>query len=182
MQQKLTQPCKAVIVQSKEFLHNCGSDIERGEPGVNDELVLFRVFKPKTYTSSFVLSLQCFETSYIFLAHLHWLCKYYFYIVVDQGFLTLHYWYFEPGGSLSWGAISCVLCSVVSDSLRPHGLWPARLLCPWDSPGKNTGVDCHSMLQRIFPTQGSNPGLLHCWQILYRLSYRIFSSISGFDH
>lgn len=91
MQQKLTQPCKAVIVQSKEFLHNCGSDIERGEPGVNDELVLFRVFKPKTYTSSFVLSLQCFETSYIFLAHLHWLCKYYFYIVVDQGFLTLHY-------------------------------------------------------------------------------------------
>ena len=35
----------------------------------------------------------------------------------------------------------CVSHSVVSDSLRPHGLWPARLLCPWNSPGKNTGVE-----------------------------------------
>ena len=52
----------------------------------------------------------------------------------------------------------------VSDSVRPHGLWPTRLLCPWDSPGKNTGVGCHALLQGIFPTQGSNPcllGLLH---------------------
>ena len=47
----------------------------------------------------------------------------------------------------------------------------ARLLCPWDFPGKNTGVDCHFLLQGIFPTQESNPGLLHCRQILYRLSY-----------
>ena len=46
-------------------------------------------------------------------------------------------------------------------TLRPHGLEPARLLCPWDSPGKNTGVGCHSFLQEIFPTQGSNLGLLH---------------------
>ena len=45
----------------------------------------------------------------------------------------------------------------------------ARLLCPWDSPGKNTGVGCHSLLQGIFPTQGSNPGLLHCKQMLYHL-------------
>ena len=51
--------------------------------------------------------------------------------------------------------------SVMPDSLRPHGLQPARLLCPWDSPGKNTGVGSHSLLQRIFPTQGSNPVLLH---------------------
>jgi len=44
------------------------------------------------------------------------------------------------------------------------------LLCPWDSPGKNTGVGCHSLPQGIFPTQGSNPSLLcllHCKQILY---------------
>ena len=47
--------------------------------------------------------------------------------------------------------------SVVSDSLRPHGLWPTRLLCPWDSPGKNTGVGGHALLQGVFPTQGSNP-------------------------
>ena len=49
-------------------------------------------------------------------------------------------------------------------------LLPTRLLCPWDSPGKNTGVGCHALLQRIFPTQGSNPGLLHCRQILSHMS------------
>ena len=42
-------------------------------------------------------------------------------------------------------------------------------LCPWNSPGKNTGVGCH-FLQGIFPTQGLNPSLLHCSQIHYRLS------------
>ena len=44
----------------------------------------------------------------------------------------------------------CVSCSVVSNSLQPHGLRPAKLLCPWNSPGMNTGVDCRSILQRIF--------------------------------
>ena len=48
----------------------------------------------------------------------------------------------------------------MSDSLRPHGAWPTRLLCPFDPPGKNTGVGCHALLQGIFPTQGSNPQLL----------------------
>ena len=47
--------------------------------------------------------------------------------------------------------------SVTPDSLRPQGLWPSRLLCPWDSPGKNTGVGGHSLLQDIFLTQGLNP-------------------------
>ena len=42
----------------------------------------------------------------------------------------------------------------------------------WNSPGKNTGVSSHSLLQGIFPTQGWNPGLLHCMQILYRLSHQ----------
>ena len=51
--------------------------------------------------------------------------------------------------------------------LWPYELQPARLLCPWDSPGKSTIVGCHFLLQGIFPTQGSNPGLLHCRQILY---------------
>ena len=41
-----------------------------------------------------------------------------------------------------------------------------------DSPGKNTGVGCHDLLQGIFPTQGSNPGLSHCRRILYQLSYQ----------
>ena len=57
-----------------------------------------------------------------------------------------------------------VSLSVVSNSLQPHGLQPARLLCPWNSPGKNTGVGCQSLLQGIFLTQGLNPGLLHCRQ------------------
>ena len=60
--------------------------------------------------------------------------------------------------------------SVVSDSLRPHVLQPTRLLCPWDFPGNSAGVDCH--LQGIFPTQGSNPRLLHCRQTLYCLSHQ----------
>ena len=51
--------------------------------------------------------------------------------------------------------------SVVSDTLGPRGLQPTRLLCPWDSPGKNTGVGCHFLLQGIFLTQGLDPGLLH---------------------
>ena len=48
----------------------------------------------------------------------------------------------------------------------------SRLLCPWDSPGKNTGVGCHALLQGIFPSQGSNLDLLHCRQILYHLSHQ----------
>ena len=47
--------------------------------------------------------------------------------------------------------------SVVSDSLQLHGLRPFRLLCPWDSLGKNTGVGCHALLQGILPTQGQHP-------------------------
>ena len=53
------------------------------------------------------------------------------------------------------------------DSLRPHGLHN-----PWNSPGQNTGVGSHSLLQGIFPTQESNWGLLYCRQILYLLSYQ----------
>ena len=60
----------------------------------------------------------------------------------------------------------------MSDSLPPQGLQSARLLCPWKSPGKNTGVGCHSLLQGIFLTQGLNAGLLHCKQILYHLSHQ----------
>ena len=55
-------------------------------------------------------------------------------------------------------------CSVVSDSLWPHGLYS-----PWNSPGQNTGVGSLSLLRGIFPTQRSNPGLLHCRWILCKL-------------
>jgi len=54
-----------------------------------------------------------------------------------------------------------------SCSVTKSGLYPASLLCPWDFPGKNTGMGCHFLLQGIFPTQGLNPHLmclLH-WQV-----------------
>ena len=57
--------------------------------------------------------------------------------------------------------------SVVSNSLRAHGLYS-----PLGSPGQNAGVGSLSLLQGIFPTQGLNPGLLHCGQILYQLSHK----------
>ena len=57
--------------------------------------------------------------------------------------------------------------SLVSDSLRPHGLYSL-----WNPPGQNTGVGSLSLLQRIFPNQGSNPGLPHCRWIPYQLSHK----------
>ena len=61
--------------------------------------------------------------------------------------------------------------SVIFDSLQPHGLCPFRLLYLWNSPGMNTGVGSHSLIQGIFLTSGLNLGLLHCRQILYCLSH-----------
>ena len=55
----------------------------------------------------------------------------------------------------------------MSDSFRPHGLYS-----PWDSQGQKTGVGSLSLLQEIIPTQGSNPGLLHCRRVLYQLSHQ----------
>ena len=62
---------------------------------------------------------------------------------------------------------ACENCSVVSNSLQPHGLYS-----PWNSPGQNTGVGSLSLLQWIFPTHGSNLGLPHCRWILYQLSHK----------
>ena len=57
---------------------------------------------------------------------------------------------------------ACVFVAQSCPTLQPHELQPTRLLCPRNSPGTNTGMGCHSLLQGIFPTQGLNPGLLHC--------------------
>ena len=59
--------------------------------------------------------------------------------------------------------------SVMSDSVIP---WTVACQAPLNVPGKNTGVGSHSLLQGIFPTQGLNPGLPHCRQILYHLSHQ----------
>ena len=58
--------------------------------------------------------------------------------------------------------LSPQLCAQSCPTLQPHGLQPFRLFHPWDFPRKNTEVDCHCLLQEIFPTQGWNPGLPHC--------------------
>ena len=59
-----------------------------------------------------------------------------------------------------------LLSGTCLNSVRPHGLLPNRLLYPWDSPGRNTKVGCHALLQGIFLSQDSNPHLLHLlhWQ------------------
>ena len=73
---------------------------------------------------------------------------------------------------LKWKENGLFCCCLITKScpalLQPHRLWFTRLLCPRDFPGKNAGVACHFLLQRIFQTQGLNPCLLHCRQILYR--------------
>ena len=56
---------------------------------------------------------------------------------------------------------TCLVTSVMSDSLRPYGPRPARLLCPWESPGKNTGAGCHFLLQ------GSSILFLKCSTIVH---------------
>ena len=85
-------------------------------------------------------------------------------------------WTFSPWDHKSWTWLVLLICmfeseseihSVLSDSLWPHGLYS-----PWNSPGQNTRVGSLSILQGIFPTQGSNPGLPHCRWILYQLSHR----------
>ena len=65
----------------------------------------------------------------------------------------------------------CYSCKVWAHPLwSPSSVQLRSLLCPWDSPGKNTGVGCHPLLQEILPIQGLNPHLLQCRRILYSLS------------
>ena len=88
--------------------------------------------------------------STIFLDSLYMCCVY---ACVLLAYIYIHVYMYVP--------------SVMLDSLQPHGLWLARLLCPWDSPGKSIGVGHHALLQGIFPTQELNPCLLCLlhWQV-----------------
>ena len=73
-------------------------------------------------------------------------------------------------GQFQTKSVICSTCAgmlshlVMSDSVPPHGLYPDGILCPWNFPGKNTGMGCHVLLQGIFLTQGLNQSLLH-WQV-----------------
>ena len=77
-----------------------------------------------------------------------------------------HKWHINTISVFLFCVCVCAIALLMSDSLWPYGLWPTRLLCLWDSPGKNTGVVFYALFQGIFPTQGSNTSLfclLH-WQ------------------
>ena len=84
------------------------------------------------------------------------------------GFLTTHTTWKACESNLCCAMLSC---STVSNSLRPVDYNPPGSSAREDSPGKNTGVSCHALLQGIFPNQGLNGGLLHCRWILYQLNY-----------
>ena len=112
-----------------------------------------------------------------------WLAATFYETCVWRNVLFLQYHIYADGSPLNFsGAVSysylreCFQAiilsesesrSVMSNSLRPHGLYTL-----WNSPGQNTGVGSLSLLQWIFPTQGLNPGLLHCRQIPYQLSHK----------
>ena len=66
----------------------------------------------------------------------------------------------------------CLVAQSYPTLCNPMDCSPPGSSVPGDSLGKNTGVDCHALLQRIFPTQGSNPGLQQCRWILYRLGHQ----------
>ena len=100
---------------------------------------------------------ECYSCNSILCINIHWVCS--------LGFLG---W---PGWKEKLKSES-VSHSARSDSLWPHGLQTARLLCPWSSPDKNTGVGSLSLLQGIFLTQGLNLDLPHCRQALYQLSHQ----------
>ena len=75
-------------------------------------------------------------------------------------FPLFSYWFQPACGHAQSLQLSLTLCELMDCS-------PPGSSCPWDSPGKNTEVGCHALLQGIFPTQEWNPCLLHCRQILY---------------
>ena len=82
--------------------------------------------------------------------------------------MTLVFWIHQDRTSKSKGyLLQSESCSVMSNSLWPHALYS-----PWNSPGQNTGVGSLALLQGIFPTQGSIPGLPHRRQFLYQLSHK----------
>ena len=84
--------------------------------------------------------------------------------------MLTHSWLYPgAGGPITFFWTRMLIGESCSTFCNPMDYSLARLLCPWDSPGKNTGVGSHYHLQGIFLIQGLNPGLLHHRQILYHL-------------
>ena len=101
--------------------------------------------------------------------------QFYFYMSVEHTCIFLTPWNVSLVRNLSCFTTGSprVGCSVVSDSLWLHEQEPTRLLCPWDSPSKNTGVGSQPFPSPgDVPDLGSNSGLLNCRQIIYLLSHQ----------
>ena len=106
----------------------------------------------EAYVNSYINTLHCISTLSDWVSSLLWctslhkdaIALFLFFLLMSLSFKCIH--------------------SVMSNSLWPLGLQPARLLCPWNFIGKNTGVHSHFLLQGTFLTQGSNSSLLH-WQV-----------------
>ena len=90
----------------------------------------------------------------------------FFFLIIAQYWTTiLSAWVFSF-------AVLCLVAQLYPTLCNPIDCSPPSSSVHWDFPGKNTGMDCHFLLQGIFPTEGSNLGLLHCRQILYCLSHQ----------
>ena len=91
--------------------------------------------------------------------------------LVTCGYWAFKMWFKKLNFKLHFNCC-CLVTKSCPTLLQPHGLSPTRILCPWDFPGKNTGVGCRFLLQRSFLTQGLNSCLLHCRHSL-SLSYQV---------
>ena len=133
--------------------------------------VAFKVWlsNPKSSRFSPMAPSRSFSLCFTFRSVIHLWFIFFVKSVKSMSRLFIYYldamgiWYYWGFKMLIWGLILPIVCNL---NLR------ARLLCSWNSPGKNTGEGCHSLLQRIFPTQGLNLNLLHWRWILYHLSHR----------
>ena len=99
-----------------------------------------------------------------------------FWMLSSASFFTLLFHLHQEAPLVPLPAIRMVSSASVNQwkSLSvPNSLQPRGLYSPWNSPGQNTGVSSLFLLQGIFPIQGSNPGLPHCWRILYQLSNKV---------
>ena len=121
------------------FLLGVTEYLRVGEPGYNQEACLYRVFlETSGKEGNLYLPGSNISLAFLFLFKMS---------TLSPNFEFVNY--------LLYISVSC---SLVSDSLQRHGLQLARLLCPWDSPGENTGVGCHFLLQGLFLAQESNSG------------------------
>ena len=119
---------------------------------------------------------SCYSWQYCSLLYVcAYMCVSVCYVVCVHLYESMCVWYMHVCVCVCVVVVMCLLCLVTQ--LRPTLGNPMDCSPPGssvhgESPGKDTGVSCHALLQEVFPTQGSNPGLPHCRQILYHLNHQ----------